>query len=62
MICSSSNLETELSVGKTLDNFFRARDIAKKYTSVDAIAASRRAYPRVNWRYFFEEDGKTRGM
>lgn len=55
-ICGYSEVApTEDTLGKTINNYMHARSLKSYYSNTDMVADARRAYPGVNWRYFFTE-------
>lgn len=46
-------------VGNSIENYVRAKAIHWFYTGMNSITAEERAYPDVNFRYYFQERIKT---
>lgn len=53
IICSSHNIASENKTSSTLGNFMRYRDIKSFNSGLEDITLFARAYPDVNFRYFF---------
>lgn len=54
-ICSDGVVEVESEEGKTMHEFFRARQLHGFYTGTNLIADAQRAHPKVNYRHLFLE-------
>lgn len=54
-------LESELSVGKTLSDWQRSRSISDYYKKINNLVEVQREFPAVNYRYVFWEQEPTTG-
>ena len=63
LICGSpSDAPAVEEIGKTWNNYFRARDISKYYGGTDSIAATQLAHPKVQLRYVLKQETGLSGM
>lgn len=62
MICGYDELTSVNSTSTTIPNYMRMRDWQGYYNGMNAITAEMRSYPKVNWRYLFQQQGGTSGV
>lgn len=63
LVCGVTKIEEkDVENSKTLDNWFRAREINKDINSGNSIVQSMRAHPGVNFRHKFEENNGASGL
>ena len=51
LVCSSKSLPKRGDTGKTLENYFRYKDIKDYYVGVNDVVETMLAYPHINFRY-----------
>ena len=55
LVCSYTEMPTETDIGNTVNNFAQSFHIHGALNNGDAVAAQERAYPNVNYRYYFQD-------
>jgi hypothetical protein len=61
MICGFDVLKTVNSTSTTIPNWKRKESWRSYYNGLNALTSEMRSYPRVNWRYLFQQTNGSSG-